>query len=124
MSKYDKVMKKYILLLLLISCTEEITLENSCNVGNPVSDLSWISTQIQELEQNSNTTSQYFYLTQAMFNNETVFVFGNCCPLCNSISIVQSCSGQRIGVLGMDIDMNELNKAKIIWKHPDSTCTF
>ncbi len=122
MSKYDRVMKKYILLLLLISCNEEIISDNSCNVENPASDLNWISTQIQDLEQNLDTTSQYFYLTQAMFNNETVFVFGNCCPFCNTISVVQSCNGQVIGVLGTDIGLDELNDTKVIWKHPDSTC--
>ena len=118
----NKVVKIYILLILLISCKEDNVTSNSCNVISPVSDLNWISTQIQELEQNLNTTSQYFYLTQATYDNETVFVFGNCCPFCNTISIVQSCTGQRIGVLGTDIDMNELNEAKVIWKHPDSTC--
>jgi hypothetical protein len=120
----NRVVKISILLLLLISCKEENIISNYCNIINPISDLNWISVRIQELEQNSYTTSQYYYLTQAIFKNETIFVFGNCCPFCNSVSVVQSCTGQIIGVLGMDIDMNELNEAEVIWKHPDSTCTI
>jgi len=120
----NRAVEIFFLLLLLTSCKEVKITSNSCNVMNPVSDLDWISTQILELEQNSDTTFQYFYLTQATYDNETVFVFGNCCPFCNTISFVQSCNGQRIGVLGTDIDINELNEAEVIWKHPDSTCIF
>lgn len=102
----------------------ELDLANTCSVENPLEDLDWLVSEIQIL-QNHPEFSKYYYVTQAEYENRTVFIFGNCCPYCFSVITVRNCLGEDIGNLGNsegDIDFSILENDKIIWKADDSLC--
>ena len=105
-----------------ISCGEETGPSRPCSVENPVKDLPWLADQIQEWE--STNWREYAYVTQAKYANETVFIFGNCCPVCNTIIPAYNCSGERIGIIHYDIDENTLEDEVLIWKSESSICTI
>jgi hypothetical protein len=55
--------------------------------------------------------------------SQTVFIFANCCPMCNSIYLVFNCAGERIGYVGDDkFDFKILESGRVIWKAADSSC--
>jgi len=64
---------------------------NVCSV-DPVEDLSWLQSRIRLLEQSS--LENYSYVQQAELLQETVFIFGNCCPFCLSVRPVYNCQGK------------------------------
>lgn len=111
-----------IILCLLVSCREETDPKRACSVDNPVEDLAWLASQIQEWE--STNWREYAFVTQAKYENETVFIFGNCCPMCNTVIPVYNCSGERIGIINYDIDEHILKNEVLIWKSEFSTCTI
>lgn len=114
-----------ITIFLTFSCSEESQPNTSCSVENPIEDLDWLAAAIQTLSESG--MSQYLYVTQARYGFVTVFIFGNCCPNCNSIIPVYSCSGDHIGNIGNgegDIDFSILNNDVVIWKPDNSACNF
>jgi hypothetical protein len=106
-------------LCFLISCHEE---KDPGSVENPVKELPWLVDRIQELE--NSELGQYFYFTQAKYGNETVFILGNCCPMCDSNIPVYNCSGEQIGIVYGDIPETILDNDILIWKSTNSTCTI
>jgi len=115
------------ILSLFFSCnTSDDIGENNCEVENPVTDLNWLSSKIADLEATETTTSKYNYVSQADYHNKTVFIFGNCCPACNSVSAVYDCEGTVMGIIGyrdQDIDYSILNEDTIIWSPSDFECS-
>ena len=114
--------KSYLLVLLssflLLGCNENDG-PAVCGVENPMEDLAWIKSFIQE--NSGSALAEYSYLTQARYQGQTVFFFGSCCPFCNWAFIVQDCQGNA---LEGDIRMDDLEDQKIIWKPANSVCTF
>ena len=107
---------------------EEAIDRSACSVDNPVADLAWLKETIAHNEQmDKNENTQYEYIAQADYEGETVFIQGNCCPLCNSVSAVVDCAGELLGFLGGgegDIDFSILENAIIIWKPEGGVCTL
>ena len=65
---------------------EEAIDRSGCSVDNPVRDLAWLKETIAFNEQqDKNENTQYEYIAQTEYEGETVFIQGNCCPLCNSV---------------------------------------
>ena len=123
-------MNKYRLLIIyfffiLFSCTnsdnDDIT--NTCSVSNPIEDLDWLKLKIEELKQTNSTIIEYFYVSQNLYNDKTVFIFPNCCPQCSTIIPVYNCEGNTLGFVGDgNIDTNILNNDIIIWKPENFAC--
>ena len=121
---------RYILFLLtllpflVLSCkSDDISLDNTCNIENPIEDLSWLKERIADIEQSSLTDA--FYISQATYEGKTVFIVGNYCANCNSISPVYNCEGERINTLGCSeefIDFSILNQDTIIWNSENFIC--
>ena len=115
-------MKKYLFLLvcsaLLFSCNDEEG-PAVCGVENPVEDLAWIKSAIQEMS--GPGFSEYSYLSQARYQGETVFFFGSCDPLANWALIVRDCQGNPVEG---EISLTDLNGQKVIWKPSNSVCNF
>ena len=105
-----------------MSCGDDNVVEEICGVANPVTELQWIQTYIDDYKKESPNFTQYLYLTQSEYENQTVFIFGNCCPSCNSVFTVFDCNGQEIGAIG-EIDINILYSGEVIWKAENSVCT-
>ena len=99
---------------------------SACSVDNPTEDLAWLREEIQNREQQpGEDLTQYLYIAQAEYEGETVFIYGNCCPNCNTIVPVFDCAGERIGLLGYgeeDIDFAIMEEAVAIWKPTDYSC--
>lgn len=99
---------------------------NTCDILNPTEDLTWLKSSIVEIGQdNNNEWAQYAYIQQASYNNNTVFVFRNCCPLCNTIVPVKNCLGETIGIMGIGedhIEFDQLLNKKTLWKSTTSLC--
>tara|TARA_R110001583_G_scaffold167424_1_gene320203 strand:- start:3114 stop:3473 length:360 start_codon:yes stop_codon:yes gene_type:complete len=102
-------------LFVIISCDNEESENNVCNVSNPTEELSWLKTMIIDL-------SDYDYIMIANYKGETVFYNVNCNPLVNYASTVFNCSGDVIGNTN-DI-RDELSNDRLIWKRADSKCNF
>ncbi|MEL7003724.1 MAG: hypothetical protein AAFN93_13460 [Bacteroidota bacterium] len=117
-------MKKYLIIILLfaISCNDEkdILIGNTCGVDRPLEELDWLKDEISEI--NDSDVKRYLYLTQANYQNQTVFIFGNCCPFCLTITSVMDCGGEFIGILGTDIDNSEITDEQVIWTPEGFEC--
>jgi hypothetical protein len=107
--------------LLFFSCDKDHMSDNTCNVSNPLKELEWLKSTIQNIEQLSPDASKYYYISMAKYNGETVFIEGNCDPLANSVLPVLSCNGEQLGVLG-EINPDSLTDRKVIWKTANSVC--
>ena len=92
----------YIILIFLSACvSHELPSENRCNAPNPIEDLAWLKAEVADLS-NSDLAKKYWFITQATFRQETVFIVRNCCPTCNTLpSPVYSCNGELLFVLPM-----------------------
>ena len=113
-----------LLLVLTFACREDAP-NQTCLVKNPVENLDWLMVAIDDMSKSS--LSQYQYVMQATYKSQTVFIFGNCCPFCNTITPVYNCSGDRLGYIGTgsnDIDANLLDQDVVIWKPDNSACNF
>lgn len=111
--------------LLLTRCsTEEVIvcgIENPCGIDE---DLTWLDSEVKNQGELYN---KYFYVSQAVYQGEIVFLFENCCPLCQTIILVKNCSGDTIGHLGYnegDIDPEEISNSFVVWKAPENECVF
>ena len=116
-----------IVLALFFSCNSDDDIgHNNCAVDNPVEDLDWLKAKIAELEASDSSTAKYRYISQAEYNNRTVFILGNCCPICNTVLPVYDCEGASLGIIGtrdQDIDESIMDDDIIIWSPSDFTCT-
>ena len=68
--------------LMAFSCDKEenyiAPLGNACSVNNPAEDLAWLKAEIQRLEQLNSDIAKYFYIQQAEYKQQTVFIYNNC----------------------------------------------
>ncbi|MDX5339730.1 MAG: hypothetical protein LPK25_11925 [Cyclobacteriaceae bacterium] len=109
--------------LVIFSCKESEGPE-SCGVENPAQNLPWLAERIEEIE--ASSFSEYFYVTEARYKGNTVFLMENCCPFCSSVVTVFNCSGENIGYLSEQngIDPAEITQVRIAWKPSNSSCNF
>ncbi|WP_373520139.1 hypothetical protein [Aquiflexum sp.] len=122
-------MKKlsYLIMMVLFagfSClekAEEPTFE-ACGVQNPVKELTWLA-EITSSSEPSGLGS-YFYITQAEYTGETIFIMRNCCPHCNTVITAYNCEGTLLGVVGQEseIDASLILNERTIWKPDNSSC--
>lgn len=110
------------LLLLILSCDENVNKENPCSVDDPIQDLIWLADEITEMSESG--MSEYLYVTQANYRFSTVFLFKNCCRDCLSVVFIYNCSGEIIGEMGSEINTSDLRNEKVIWKSANSTCNL
>ena len=118
------------LVLFGFSCqekAEEPTIE-ACGVQNPVKELAWLA----EIT-SSSELAIYFYITQAEYTGETIFIMRNCCPHCNTVITAYNCEGTLLGVVGQNseidaslilIDTSSILNERTIWKPVNSSCSI
>ena len=108
------------------NCDPDEVVGPACSVENPVEELAWLRDEVRaRLQEPINEYTQYQYIAQAEYQGETVFIYGNCCPYCNSFIPVFNCSGEKIGSLGYreeDIDFSVLEQAVVVWKPKGYSC--
>ena len=97
-------MKKFSYLMMLVflvgfSCQEksEEPVFEACGVKDPLNELAWLA---ERTAQNEPTElGSYFYITQAEYEKEIIFVMRNCCPFCNTVITVYNCEGTLLGIV-------------------------
>ena len=121
-------MKKIILLLSflgLVGCANDdidLPAKAACDVNNPIEDLAWLKSQIDEIKNNQSDISKYFYIEIAEYQNQTIFISNNCCPICNTIVPIYNCEGEGLGLLGGEIKQSEITNVKVIFSRNDFPC--
>ncbi|MCL6295784.1 hypothetical protein [Jejuia spongiicola] len=113
-----------LIFFIVLSCNNnDDGISNTCNVANPVEDFAWLKEKVLDIEQ--STQVDEFYISQAIYEGETVFIVGNCCANCNSVLPVYNCEGERINILGCSeefINFNILNRDTVIWNSKNFIC--
>ncbi len=103
-------MNRYIMLFLLavlVSCAKDqddsvdsnsllVNAEESCAEKN----LTIIKEKIESYISDDSIIKDYLFVFKANYQGNTVFVFGNCCPFCNTLPPeVLDCSGKFLGYI-------------------------
>lgn len=103
--------------------SEEPTFE-VCGVKDPVKELAWLAERTAQYE--PTELGSYFYITQAEYNKESIFIMRNCCPYCNTAITAYNCEGTFLGVVGpeSEIDGSQLLNERVIWKPANSSCSI
>jgi hypothetical protein len=121
-------MKKFIVLMLLVfsvsfGCKEDEEPILICGTIDPVVDLPWLNTLTNEL--NDSYFGVYYSISKTTYEGNDVFVLRNCCPNCNSVIPVFSCTGDQLGILSANAGINPaiLDNAVVIWKGDLYACT-
>ena len=112
-------------LFITFSCNKDAGIGSNCSVKDPVKDLGWLASDVEQLANSSLSDCEYIY--QANYRSKTVFVFTNCCPSLVSAIAVYNCSGELLGYLGSGrdaIDPERLKHKELIWKADSCTCNF
>jgi hypothetical protein len=113
--------------MLFATCTNDdcSDLNNTCMVQDPVTDLPWLKQTIQRYEETKNTEMyRYLYIAQATFKGRTVFIFGNCCPNCNTVIPVNDCQGKFLFYRFDKEQADKVKDEKVIWQAENSLCHF
>ncbi len=114
--------------LLLLACEDDTSII-VCGTENPIEDIEWLSLLVKEyeqLEQDDPDLAQYFYISQAQYEGETIIILPNCCPFCDTAIPAYNCQGDLIGVLGTSdrtIDIGLLESDIILWKPDNFSCS-
>lgn len=90
-----------------------------CGVVNPTENLQWLKDRINELKTNTEF-SKYLYVQQSTYDGQTVFMFGSCCPFCNSTTLVRDCSGNTLDISSREVT----DPFTVIWTGENSECMF
>ena len=116
-----------LLLLIILSCkNDDDNLNNTCNVSNPIEDLAWLKEIIEDIKQSTQVDESYIY--QATYQRKTVFIIGNCCAVCNSLTLVAYCNGEFVFNLDNEDDKDAYTKflasyqGNLIWTSPNFVC--
>ncbi|WP_396637082.1 hypothetical protein [Maribacter sp. R77961] len=121
-------MKKLVFLvgfLGLLSCSTDdlgLPIIAACDTSNPIEDLDWLRAQSDDIKNNQSDIAQYFFIEIAEYQDQTVFISNNCCPICNTVVPVYNCEGEFLDFLGGGIPIGELSKRATIFKRDDFSC--
>lgn len=113
--------------LMAFSCEKEedqIRLSsNTCSVIKPTEELAWLKAEIQRQKQSTSDVAKYFYIQQAEYKQQTVFIYNSCCPMCMTIVPVYDCQGELLFYLSDKPEESQnIKNAKIIWKPNNFAC--
>lgn len=114
----------FALISLVLSCNEaDDDSLSTCFESDPVAELSWLADKIDDI--GTGELAEYFYVVRAQYGFETIFIFSNCCPFCNSVASVYDCNGEAIGYIGDGtFGFEVMEDAKLVWKPVNSKCAF
>jgi hypothetical protein len=101
--------------LILYSCQQQEE-PKICNVEVPLTDLIWLKNLLTTAA--DSDLSIYSYLIQGSYQNQTVFILGNCCPFCNWMPVVLDCQGNPV----QQATLFDVMDQKVIWRPKESVC--
>lgn len=95
----------------------------SCNEDEPLDleGLEWLQAEIADIQQSS--LAEYFYVNEAEYKRDRVFIIENCCPFCSSApAAVYSEEGEVLGRIGDSITDDDLKEVQLFWQPDDAAC--
>ncbi|MCH7407028.1 hypothetical protein [Belliella aquatica] len=102
----------------LFSCGEQ---------EEPREDIAWLNLRIENMKQDQEF-GKYLNILTGTYEGITVYIFGNCCPNCNSVAPVYDSEENLLGFLsfseGEGINFNSIQNVKVYWKPKNSACNF
>ena len=114
----------YILALsLFMSCSDrDDTIHVICGVNDPTEELAWLKAEITIRRRDVSEEAKYQYISQAVWEGSTVFLYRNCDPKGNSIIPVYSCEGELLGEIGKNFVLDDFSNLLILFKPLDFVC--
>jgi len=108
------------------ACDCEESPEQTCGTLNPTEDLAWLKTAIESWDQyKSEDYYTFMYVQQGMYRGQQIFLFGNCCPFCNTTVPIYNCEGELLWYAGSEPEKTEkITDLKVIWKPDGFQCTI
>lgn len=129
MKKISTILCFMLSIILFSTCTEQE--EPGFKLD---SDLVWLNDKISEMEGHSSELSRYNYVNTGIYEGERIFIFGSCCPHCNTVAPIYNLDGDRIGILSISgetdlsgetgIPLDAISNQELYWKHKKSLCNF
>ncbi|WP_350285181.1 hypothetical protein [uncultured Croceitalea sp.] len=116
-----------IVLLLSFSCSndDDLAVIAACDVDNPIQDLAWLRTEIQNREANPTEDMKYCYITAEIYENQTVFAYLDCNPLIDKAILFLNCEGEFLdGSSETVANLGERISQTIIWKPRGFKCNL
>ena len=120
-----KILAVAFVLIISQSCNnddESLPIISACDVTNPIENLPWLKTQVEEIIENKSDIAPFFFIEIAEYRGETIFISNNCCAICGTIVPIYNCRGELLGLLNDEIKINEVMNVQTIFSRPDSTC--
>ncbi|WP_258098421.1 hypothetical protein [Marinoscillum pacificum] len=105
-------------------CSEDESYNISCSRNFPIEEKPWLVGLITQ-ERDNQEFAKYTYFTEATYQGNTVYTYGNCCPNCNYVRTVWNCDGEEIGVIGTqddDIKIEDLEDETVVWRDQNTVC--
>ncbi len=106
---------------LFVACSNDQD-DAPCATTDPTNDLEWLKEAVATMEADTSELAKYFFIEQATYNGEVVFVFSNCCPNCNTVVNVFNCQGELLGQLYDEVPYEQIRNPTVIYKRADSPC--
>lgn len=91
-------------------------------MSDPLSDLPWLRQEQAGIDAMDRNVRPYFYIASGRYGNRKVFLLSDCCPHCNTISVVKDCSGNVSGLLNTDIPVDAISDIELIYG--GNECSF
>ena len=113
------------ILMLSFACKDDDDkYATTCGTNDPINDLAWLKAEIENREATkASGTYPYFYIQQASYLGQTVFIYNGCCPMCSYYVPVLNCSGQEIFQLNAD-NSKSLRNVKLLWAPEGFQCSL
>lgn len=118
-------MKSFLLVLcfsIFISCSNTSDENLTCNVSNPLEEISWLQHIKTSFEQSASASKKQ--ITQYTYNEESVFLIDSCNGCADNLTTVYNCNGDVIcefgGIAGLNTcaGFNETITNKIVlWEN-------
>lgn len=121
--KYNLVFT--VLFAFILSCSDnddKLSVNAACGVDNPVEELAWLKSEIDNRNLRNTESMKYCYIVQGEYEDETVFVYEDCDPAVNKIVPVLNCEGVVLNTNGNSIGLGSIENKTIIWKGNNFVC--
>jgi len=113
--------------LLYLMCLVSVFLISCAEQEEPNEDMTWLQARIANMEQDEEL-GQYFYTLTGNYEGATVYIFGNCCPHCNTVTPVYDTEENLLGFISYTgesgIAPSSIKNVKIYWRPENSACNL
>lgn len=106
-----------------MSCSDQDDSINViCDVNDPTEELAWLKAEITIRRRDVSEEAKYHYISKAVMEGSTVFLYRNCDPKGNSIIPVYTCDGELLGEIGKKFSLDDFSNLLLIFKPLDFVC--